>query len=397
MNLHTEKALELYKQAEETLFTKNLTTFGNHKGKLLKISGTYSGVWLEHAYDPLLFAKLFPQEKEVAVSQAEFFLDNQRKNGQLPALLRDPADPHNTGKAHISYRQIQECVSFAGICYETYVCTQNRAFLKRAYESLCNWDKWLCSTRMTRKTELIELFCEWDTGHDNALRLDGFAHSTKDLYGSEFEPHPALPILAPDMNAVFYGDRNALAQMAKALGKEEEAEEWKKKAKAVQAKMLELLYNKEDNFFYDLDINGQFRKFKTIQIANVFQERVLEQDLFNQIYAQYFENEKEFKTPIPFPATSVSDPAWVQNMSGNSWNFYAQTLVALRTDFWMEYYGKATDYEDLLYKWLCAFTDSPLPFGQEFHPITGAPSDCSPNYSSALLFYIQAMRRLGYC
>ncbi len=397
MNFSLKQAKERCKQAQDILMHKNVTSFSNHNGPLLKISGTYAGVWLEHAYDPLLFAQLFPEQQSIAVSQVMYFFENQTPDGQLPALLRDPADPNNAGKPLVSYRHIQECVSFAGICYKTYQCTNDTQFLKNAYARLCAWDNWLCQNRMTQKTGLIELFCEYDTGHDNALRLKGIPHNAKDMYGKAYdESVEILPLLAPDMNAVFYGDRKALAKMAKALHLPEEAAAWEKKALDVKSRMLSLLYNKEDNFFYDRDKNGNWRKFKTIQIANVFQEQVLDQDMFDSIYTQYFKSDKHFDTPIPFPAASISDPVWIQNAPGNSWNFYAQTLVALRTSLWMEHYGKTQDYEDLLKKWLCAYTASPLPFGQEFHPITGAPSDSSPYYSSAMLLFIYAMRRLGY-
>lgn len=386
-----QRAKELYKRAEETLLTKNLTEFAGHNGKLLRISDTYSGVWLEHAYDPVVFATLYPEYKDVALSQARIFFEKQKGDGQFPALVRDSGDAHNTNKDFTSYKHIQECVSFAKLCYETYLLSQDKAFLQEAYACLCKWDAWLCKNRKSKNSELIETHCEWDTGHDNALRLEGAPRECTDLTPD----HPYLPMLSPDMNAVFYGDRVGLSKMAEALGLPEQSKMWLDKAEQVKKDMLAILLDSDDDFLYDLDKNGKFRKFKSIQITNVFQEHVLSQDQFDIIYNRYFTDEKEFKTPVPFSALSVSDPHWIQNLSGNSWNFYAQTLVALRTERWMPYYGKHTDYEQLLRVWVDAFCKSDLPFGQEFHPLTGNPSDCSPNYSSALLFFIRAMRTLG--
>ncbi len=387
-----QKAKELYKLAEETLLTKNVTRFGGHDGELIRISGTYSGVWLEHAYDAVVFAELYPEKKDIALSQARIFFENQTTDGQLPALVRDCADPHNRNKDFISYKHIQECVSFAKLCYETYLITQDKAFLQEAYTALCKWDSWLCKNRKAVDLELIETHCEWDTGHDNALRLAGMPRECTDFS----QKHPFLPMLSPDMNAVFYGDRIGLSQMAAALGKHDESKAWQQKAERTKRDMFVKLYDATDCFFYDLDKNGNFRKFKSIGITNVFQEHVLTKDRFDAVYDRYFTDEKEFKTKIPFPSLSVSDPAWVQNLPGNSWNFYAQALVALRAERWMPHYGKQADYEDLLKAWVDAFTASELPFGQEFHPITGAPSDSSPFYSTAMLFFIRAMRYLGY-
>ncbi|MBQ7039595.1 MAG: alpha-L-rhamnosidase [Clostridia bacterium] len=384
------KAKERYKLAEETLFSKNVKELPEFEGNVVRISDCYPGIWMEHSYDPLVLATLYPEFSDVPKNQARIFFKHQREDGQLPAYFH-----YGTGTLNVGYRQIQECVSFGKICYEVYELTKDKKFLKESYAAFKKWDSWLCDARMTRGKGLIELFCEWDTGHDHALRLDGIPHACTDNFGREHAEVDFLPMLSPDMNAVFYGDRMALYYMADALGKSDEAEIWRNKAKQVKEKMLELLYNKEDEFFYDLDKNDKHRKFKTIMITNVFQEHVLTQDEFDVIYDRYFKSDKHFATPVPFPATSVSDPAWVQNRSGNSWNFYAEALVALRAERWMEHYGKQADYEKLLYKWVECYTESDLLFGQEFHPITGKPSDCSPNYSSALLFFIRAMRKLG--
>jgi len=47
-------------------------------------------------------------------------------------------------------------------------------------------------------------------------------------------------------------------------------------------------------------------------------------------------------------------------------------------------------------KWLFAWTESPLPFGQELDPFTGAPSQSSAWYSSTMLFYLYSAQELGY-
>ena len=384
------KAKERYKIAEQTLFSHNVKKLPDFDGEVVKISDCYPGIWLEHAYDPLVLATLYSDFSEVPKNQARIFFKHQRDDGQLPAFFH-----YGTGSLTIGYSQIQECVSFGKICFETFKLTKDKNFLEQSYAALCRWDKWLCDARMTMGKGLIELFCEWDTGHDNALRLEGIPHASTDGFGREYKYNGFLPMLAPDMNAVFYGDRMALSYMAEELGKTEEAKAWHKKAEQVKGKMFELLYNKEDEFFYDLDKNGEHRKFKTIMITNVFHEHLLSQDEFDVIYEKYFKSEKHFGTPVPFPATSVSDPAWIQNKPGNSWNFYSQALVALRAERWLEHYKKYDDYEKLLYKWVECYTNSELLFGQEFNPVSGEPSECSPNYSSALLFFIRAMRKLG--
>ncbi|MFA7672780.1 MAG: hypothetical protein WCY62_02890 [Clostridia bacterium] len=47
--------------------------------------------------------------------------------------------------------------------------------------------------------------------------------------------------------------------------------------------------------------------------------------------------------------------------------------------------------------WIAAWCESDkLYFGQELHPLTGIPSDCSNWYSSTMLFFLHSLRRLGF-
>jgi hypothetical protein len=51
--------------------------------------------------------------------------------------------------------------------------------------------------------------------------------------------------------------------------------------------------------------------------------------------------------------------------------------------------------EEIMRRWVSAwsYSDS-TQFGQELHPITGRPSECSQWYSSCMLYFLHAIRRL---
>ena len=53
-------------------------------------------------------------------------------------------------------------------------------------------------------------------------------------------------------------------------------------------------------------------------------------------------------------------------------------------------------HRELLEIWLRAYCDSfdKLPFGQEFDPITGEPSEAAPWYSSAMLLFLRGLDEL---
>ena len=394
-----ERILERYEQAKKRIEDFHIRTFPEQPGPIFLISTAYPGVWMEHAFDAVCYARLNPDSslaKDVARSQMLLFLRNQRPDGHLPFNVVDTS--LNTGRLHpVGYSQIQECVSFARLCLEVYEITGDMDFLKEAYAGCARWDKWLCDKRMTRGTGLIELFCLYDTGHDNSARLADVPVQCPDTYGETPVDSEAVPMLAPDMNAVFYGDRKALADMARVLGRDEEAAEWERKAADVREKMLNLLYDKQDEFFYDLDAKGNMRRFPSIAISNVFTEHVLTQAEFDAIYDRHMRNPAEFWTEYPFPSMAVNSPVVNGHAPQNCWGYYSQALTALRCQRWMDYYGRSADYDHLLSRWVAAIAshDGKL-FTQELDPLTGNPTNCSEWYSSAMLMYMYAVKRLGY-
>jgi len=389
-----------YNQAVERIESFHIKTFPGQPGPIFLISTTYPGVWIEHTYDGIKYGELFPGAKgaEVAKNQTLLFIRNQTEDGRLPYNVLDESIIKAKGwnRSLVNYRQIQECVSFGQLCWDAYMQLNDKEYLKEAYAALCKWDKWLCANRMTMGKGLIELFCLYDTGHDNSARLADIPNPCPDLYGSQPADAPALPILAPDMNAVFYGNRMACAQMAEDLGLAAEADQWREKAADVKKRMIELLYDEDDEFFYDVDCNGVKRKHLSISISNVFTEHVMDQEMADRVYNRHMKNPKEFWTEYPFPSMAISDPGSIKDRDGNSWGYYTQGLTALRCARWMDHYGYSADYNHLLSRWVEAITRSDMNFSQELDPITGDMSKSSEWYSSAMLLYVYACRRLGY-
>lgn len=374
----------------------HIKSFPGQAGPVFLISTAYPGVWMEHVYDAIMYAHLNPAGSEVARNQTLLFLRNQKPGGRMPFNVIDSSVSGRRYASNVGYSQIQECVSLGALCLETYRLLSDREYLKEAYKGLKAWDAWLVQNRMSLDKGLIELFCLYDTGHDNSARLADIPNKCPDVDGILPVDADAVPMLAPDMNAVFYGDRMALAEMAEELGHVHEARAWREKAEDVKKKMYELLYDPDDLFFYDVDRHGRKRKFLSIAISNVFQEHVLEKEAADAVYARHMKNPDEFWTPYPFPSMAISDPGSKKDRDGNSWGYYSQALTALRCARWMDFYGYGADYDELLSRWVEAITRSEMNFSQELDPVTGEMSKSSEWYSSALLLYVYACRRLGY-
>ncbi len=397
MHASLEKIRADYDTVMKRIRNIHIKCFPGHPEPLFLISNTYPGIWLEHVYDAIAWARMEPDMAYVARAQVKAFLDNQRADGQLPCYVLDSSNPSTKLYGGLmGFTQIQECVSFTKLCLEAYELTGDRELLKEAYEKCCLWDKWLCNHRMTLGKGLIETFGTFDTGHDNSARFEGIPGCCPGS-AANCNENDCLPIISPDMNAVFYGSRCALGDMAKLLGKEDEAAAWHEKAQNVKRKLKEICWCEEDEFYYDVDCRGNFRKFLSIHISNMFQEHIFDQEEADRIYRRHLKNPNEFWTPYPFPSMAICDPASKQDRAGNSWGFYTQGLTALRALRWMDHYGYGKDLEFLMDRWVHALASSDdMRFGQELHPVTGKPSKSSQWYSSILLFYVAACRRLGY-
>ena len=384
---------------------KNICCFEGRSDPLFLISETYPGVWLEHVYDGVFYAKLNPEKKELAKNTVLSFVALQREDGQLPFAVFDPGRRF----AKLSgYSQIQECVSFSSLCLDTYELLKDEEFLKTVYESCKKWIAWLEQNRMTLGKGLVELFVGFDTGHDNSARLDGLAYyknyrmegKTDAENASVLPPCDVAPVLAVDMNCNFYGNLKAVAAMAKILGTGEESV-YEQKAADVKTKLIETCYDEADGFFYDVDKHGNKRKYLSSTIFHLFLEKVLtweeDREMIERIYREHIKNPEEFWTQYPFPSMAVSDPSLKKDAEGNCWGYFSQALIALRCTRWMDHYGFGEDFDVLCEKWIEAWTRcfGRFRFGQELDPFTGEPSRCSEWYSSCMLFYLYAAKRLN--
>lgn len=395
-DIQTDEIFRQYETVLNRIKNVHIKCFPGHPEPVFLISDAYPGVWLEHAYDAIAWANYCPEMAYVARAQVNLFLDNQKEDGQFPCYVLDESNPNtkNYGRL-IGYGQLQECVSFTRLCYEAALLNHDDELMERAYRKCVAWDEWLCRNRMTTQSRLVELFCLFDTGHDNSDRLAGIKGGCPGGDAKNCNEGDDMPLIAPDLNAVFYSSRMALADMAAHLGKEQESAAWREKAREVKQALIETCYDPEDEFFYDVDRHGNKRKFKTIHISNLFCEHLLDQDMADRIYHRYLHNVKEFWTPYPMASMSISDPDFKKEREGNDWSYFSQGLTALRALRWMDDYGYGSDLEELMRIWTDALVRSEkIKFSQELDPFTGELSRGCEWYSSTMLFFIHSVRRL---
>lgn len=404
-SIDKNKVKEIYGDIMRRIDEKHVFCFPTMDKPMFLISSQYAGVWMEHIYDAVFFGQLEPDRREIAKTTIDAFISRQREDGQLPFGVfanRMTTTLSDNG----SYSQIQECLSFAALCLDTYRLTEDREFLERAYVASKKWILWLENNRMTRGEGLVEMFVGFDTGHDNSGRLDGMKCKGNNTVDGIKQPASVMPIddvtpiIPVDMNCNYYSSLISIAKMADILGNADDEQIYLAKARETKKKLFELCFDEKDAFFYDVDKNGNKRKYLSSTVFHLFMEGVLDPEedkvLIDRIYNEHIKNPEEFWTEYPFPSMAVSDKSFKKHTPSNCWGYFSQGLIALRCTRWMDRYGYGKDFDHLCERWIAAWTrcyDS-FKLGQELDPFTGEPSSSSEWYSSCMLFYIYAARRL---
>jgi hypothetical protein len=359
---------------------------------VLTEGSVYAGVWQECGpHEALVYGTLADEitavdgaagPLEIARNTHMAFFSLQREDGQLPAWIK---------VAEAGYGQIQMAVPIAATAWELAQKSGDDELLVTAYKACSRWDAWLREFRDTRGTGLVEGFCTWDTGQDNSPRWAGVPNRCPDGDAKKCPPVAGLPRLCPDLSATVFGARKALAEMAAALGKPDEADRWHADA--------EKLYDRKDAAFYDLDAQNNFVRVRSDAISRVLGERVLnpvkDKAIFDAVWTRQMHNPKAFWAAYPLTSVAMDDAAFVRPCPPNSWGGASQALTALRAVRWMPYYGKQAEMTHLMQQW-CEAILRKGEFRQQLDPVTGEFTEPDPGgYTPAALVFLDFARRLG--
>ncbi len=381
----------------------NIRPVPRYDRPVLYEGAVYSGIWQECGpHEGLVYGTLAqsiapsgPDRLPLAVARNNHmaFFALQKEDGQLPASIKT---------TEAGYGQIQMVVPIAATAWELSELTGDDELLVTAYNSCSRWDAWLREYRDTRKTGLVEGFCTYDTGHDNSPRWAGIPNRCPDADARKCPPIDTLPRLCPDLSATVYGGRMALAQMANALGKGDEAARWHDDAEKIRKLIIDRLYDPRDAAFYDLDAKNNFVRVRSDVISRVLGEHVLrrydahDRPIFEAVWTRQIHNPKAFWAPYPLTSIAMDDPTFVHPIPRNSWGGASQALTALRAPRWMEYYGKRAELKHLMQQW-CEAIMRHTEFRQQMDPLTGDFTQADPGgYSPAALVFLDFARRLGH-
>jgi hypothetical protein len=385
----------------------NVKTVPHYDKAVLFEGAVYPGIWQECGpHEGLVYGTLAPY---IATQQGEPTpLEVARNNHMAFFALQRPASHESAGQlpaaikvSDVGYGQIQMVVPIAATAWELAQLTGDDELLVTAYNASSRWDAWLCEYRDTRKTGLVEGFCTYDTGHDNSPRWAGIPNRCPDADARKCPPIATMPRLCPDLSATVFGARMALAHMATALGKRDEASRWHDDAEKIRLLIIEKLYDSKDAAFYDLDAQNNFVRVRSDVISRVLGEHVLKRDdgkdkaIFDAVWTRQIHNSKAFWAPYPLTSIAMDDPAFVRPIPRNSWGGASQALTALRAPRWMPYYGRQAELNHMMQQW-CEAIMRHTEFRQQMDPLTGDFTQADPSgYSPAALVFLEFARQLS--
>ncbi len=169
-----------------------------------------------------------------------------------------------------------------------------------------------------------------------------------------------------------YASRETMAEICREWKDEEKERRWRLKAKEVQDKIKEYLWNEERGACFDRDkhhkvmdvlIHNSLRAMYWNSLTPYMAKRFVEEHLLNP---------EEFWTPMPLPSVAVNDPLF-RNVTTNNWSGQAEALTYQRAIRALENYG---------YDWMIPLIGRKLfeaigedcIFVQQYDPFTQKPS-----------------------
>lgn len=352
---------------------------------ILHEGGIYYGCWLESTgtINNELLARFLP---EVAEETYLEFARNQREDGMLPYKITvDGA----------SFRQIQLVTPLARSVWHHYQLNgKPKHFLVTMYDAMVKYDDWLMTYRNTRKTGCIEAFSAFDTGHDLSPRFWHVADTPHQNDATQCNPHsPILPLLAPDLTANVYCQRKYLAEIAQELGKQEQAAKWRLKAEQTRQALFQYCYDPVDDFFYDVDRQGQFVRVQSDVLLRVLACEVADDEMFARMLGKYLLNTRKFFAKYPFPSIALDDPRFDPHTSYNSWAGPTNFLAIIRAAHAFEHHQRYVEQLWTIQPIVSAITRMSR-FSQTLSPWTGQEG-FTEAYSPAILCVLDFIERLS--
>jgi len=367
-----QKLQQLYDAAVRKCLN-NLNAFAGDQ--VLVEGGGYEKIWLET--QPMGGEMYAKHNITAGLNNHLLFMRHQREDGRLAGSIQGFPD----GTVEPQFNKFQ------GFCFPWsalnmyYWMGEDEDYLRQLEACLERFDAYLWRVRDSNGDGILESWCKYDTGEDNAVRYgDAPNYATEEVPP---EGSAVVPMASMDVTSFSYAARDTLREIALIRGDEEAAEKWRKAAADVAQVIREKLWDDARGACFDKDRYGRVIDVMCHNTLRCMYWGSIAPDMADRFVQEHLLNPDEFWTPLPLPSVAVNDPAF-RNAPENNWSGQCEGLTYQRAILALERYGYERIVTRLGKKLFDAVHRGGLLFVQQFDPFTGAPSIVDPETKEPL-------------
>ena len=366
--------------AAEAKLKENIKDFGGRP--VLIEGGGYHKIWL--GTQPMGGEMYAKRDMAAAINNQLLFMEYQREDGRIPGSIMVE-----------NGRVIPQFNKFQGFCFPDpalnvyFWMGQDKEYLKMLGRSLERFDSYLWRVRDSDHDGLLESWCVYDTGEDNALRYgDAPCWWEEETPPLGFE---VVPMASMDFMSFSYSARSTLAKISTIL-ENGKADFWRGEAEEIRQKIRAHFWNEDRGACFDRDKTGRRMNTLTHNNLRCMYWGSFTMDMARRFVSEHLLNPEAFWTPMPLPSVSVSDPLF-RNVPTNDWSGQPEGLTYQRAIHALENYG----YHKLipvLARKLFEGIGHDCIFTQQFDPFTSKPSGDTDGYGPTMLAVLEYISRL---
>lgn len=414
---NNERLQWLFDQGE-AFCKENVKQFNDYK--VLIEGAKYNGVWLET--QPMGGEMYAKRDVEIALNNILIFLRYQRRDGKFPGMI---AQPDEIMGVVPYYDWMQGCFLPDAAMKLYYLIGKDKDYLETLYGALEDFDNFLWKYRDSNGDGCLECWSIWDTGEDNCTihMLNGMQMLEHGGWGGSMPPegYGNMPYQSPQYMSYSYACRRVLAEIAEILSVDQiegacdaavaeacaeqngaikwqaRAAEWKAKAKQVQDRSAEYLWDTDKKAMFPRDKDGEMIYSLTQENIKCMYAGLFTQEMADTFIKDHLLNPKEFWTPYPLPSIAANDPYFHVNeeysncaealkasgnaghdINDNSWSGPLAGLTYQRSIAAMLNYGHHAE-SLLIGKKVLELVANAGAFVQNYNPFTGSFTPQSMN------------------
>ncbi|MBN2119219.1 MAG: hypothetical protein JW730_21795 [Anaerolineales bacterium] len=247
----------------------------------------YVGVWQWDSYFHALAYRHL--EKRLAHDQIRIVLDHQREDGMIPDAIHDEG-----AVTHIDHpidADVTKPPLLAWAAYKLFEQDGDREFLDEIYEPIVRSNIWWFENNDTDGNGLCEYQHPYSSGLDDSPLWD-----------------EGMPVESPDLNTYLYLQQEALAKIARVIGKEQDAQMWRDRAEAMARRLVDLAWDAGSGLFWARR-NGSRVNVRTPFSLFPLITGQMPPEISSRLVA-HLTDERQFWARYPVPTVAMDDPKY---------------------------------------------------------------------------------------